>query len=70
MRETKYTRACEWIALNDESGDDLALDESRVEEYVTVGLVADIFGRATSEVAKKVVKIRRKEVAHAREPSN
>ena len=54
-----YNRAVRWIAYND---NDAELDQSAIEEYVTVALVADLFGRTTEQVGKDVFNVRKTEV--------
>lgn len=53
---SKYQRAVNWIAFND---DDAVLDELQIEEFVTVALVADLFGKTTDTVAADVLNVRK-----------
>lgn len=52
-----YRKGVEIIALNDEPGD---MDVTSVASFTTVGLLADLFGKTTEEVAKDVVRFREK----------
>lgn len=45
--------AVQWIALNDNAGEKDTVEDTA--GYLTVALVADIFGKDTTEVARKVV---------------
>lgn len=54
---TKYETAVEWIAREDEPEDD---DIGSIESYITVALVADVFGRTDYAVAEAVLKSRQK----------
>jgi hypothetical protein len=60
MSNTDYNRAVRWIAYND---NDAELDQSEIEDYVTVALVADLFGKTTGQVGKDVFNVRKAEVA-------
>lgn len=53
---SKYQRAVNWIAFND---DDAVLDVLQIEEFVTVALVADWFGKSTDQVAEDVLRARK-----------
>lgn len=59
MSSPSYNRAVRWIAYND---NDAELDQSAIEEYVTVALVADLFGKSTEQVAQDVFNVRKTEV--------
>lgn len=59
MSNPTYNRAVRWIAYND---NDAELDQAAIEEYVTVALVADLFGKTTEQVGKDVFKVRKTEV--------
>jgi hypothetical protein len=54
-----YNRAVRWIAYND---NDAELDQAAIEEYITVALVADLFGKEVAKVAKDVFNIRKTEI--------
>jgi hypothetical protein len=54
-----YNRAVRWIAYND---NDAELDQAAIEEYITVALVADLFGKSTESVAADVFRVRKAEV--------
>ncbi len=54
-----FDNAVEWIAYNDESGSEHALDAGRVKGLLSVALVADVFGCSRALVAKRVVRVRR-----------
>jgi fructose-1,6-bisphosphatase len=58
MKRASYREAIAWIAHNDNAGNDDS--EEDVAGYVTVGLVADLFGKTDAEVAAAVMRIRRK----------
>ncbi len=51
-----YRKGVEWIAWNDEPED---LDAEVVAEYVSTGLLADLFGKDVDEVARAVVRKRK-----------
>lgn len=53
-----YREAVAWVALNDNAGDREAYDVQSLHGYVTVGMVADLFGRDQLKVAYDVVKYR------------
>jgi hypothetical protein len=55
-RSAKYSAAVAWIALNDSAGDDEG--EETVAGYLTVVLVADIFGVPAATVAREVLDYR------------
>lgn len=55
--------AVEWIAMNDSPADNDAMDVDAVAGLTTVCLVADIFGLAREEIARRVIAVRRKEEA-------
>lgn len=56
--------AIEWVALNDDPSE---MDQEVVIETITVGMLADLYGKTTSEISRRIVKIRREE--NAREPT-
>ena len=49
-------KAIAWIADNDESGE---LDIEVMETLISVLLVADLFGKTPTEIATRVVKVRK-----------
>ena len=51
-----YRKAVEWIAVEDEPDD---LDVDVVSGYLTVHMVADLFGKDTVTVARAVVRKRK-----------
>lgn len=51
-----YRKAIEWIALNDEPGE---MNVEITSEMISVGLIADLFGKTQQEVARQVVKRRK-----------
>jgi len=59
-KRASYHEAVAWISHNDEAGSDDALNMEWVSCYVTVCLIADIFGKTSEEVAKAVIRHRKK----------
>ena len=57
MRRASYRFAVHWIAENDNSAEDD--DASKTACYMTVHLVADMFGLDDDRVARDVVRVRR-----------
>ena len=53
MRNPKYVEAIDWIANEDNPGDEQSLEV--VAGYMSVGLVADLFGVPSHVVARDVV---------------
>lgn len=53
-----YRRAVEWVALNDNAGGPGAYDHAVVRDYLTVGFVADLFGKDQERVAQDVIDYR------------
>ena len=53
-----YTRAIEWVARNDNAGDRGHLDLAVVRDSLTVGFVADLFGKEQERVAQDVIDYR------------
>ena len=51
-----YLYAVEWLALNDDPSE---LGAANVRASVAVGLVADLFGKTTFQVARAVLSVRR-----------
>jgi hypothetical protein len=62
MKRPGYREACCWIAMNDEAGAPDALDTEVVAGYISVALVADLFGVDCLRVALDVCRHRRQEV--------
>lgn len=60
MRRASYRAGVEWIARNDETGDNV-LDEKVIAEYISTMLLADLFGLMVQRVAYDIVKFRKKE---------
>ena len=57
MQRGSYRFAVEWIALNDNAGDG---DESKqISGYLTVALLADLFGVLQERIAKDVLTFRK-----------
>lgn len=59
-KRASYREAIAWVAENDACGDDDACDLEVVESYLTVALVADLFGKTTEEVGQAVVAYRKR----------
>jgi hypothetical protein len=55
-----YSLAVAWIAGNDGNGDEERLEEEHVAGMVTVLLVADLYRKTPEQVAKAIVRLRRK----------
>jgi hypothetical protein len=55
----RYKDAIEWIARNDNPGDYETAEE--ISRYLTVGLVADLWGKSESDVAVDVERVRLKD---------
>lgn len=55
-----YRYAVEWIALNDDPGSDDSTDPEVIAGYVSVHLVADLFGKDSRDVAVDVCYYRRR----------
>jgi hypothetical protein len=60
MKHASYTRAIEFIALNDDNGSADALDTRVVEGCTTIVLVSELFGVPRSTVAQDVVAVRKR----------
>ena len=52
MKRPSYHEACCWIAINDNAGNDDSLQE--VTDYITVAMLADIWGLETEKVGREV----------------
>jgi len=60
MKRASYRDAVQWIAWNDENGDETyRLDPEAVGDYVSSAIVADLFGITTEKVAKDVIRYRK-----------
>ena len=57
---TKYAKAVEWIALNDDPGCDHCHDLDTVANMISVSLVADVFNKYHKQVANDIIKLRLK----------
>lgn len=57
-KKTKYQRAVEWIALNDETGE---TDPFVFADLVSVVLIADVFGMDPRDVTRHVFSYRRRQ---------
>lgn len=58
MKRASYRDAVDWIARNDALGDDEGVEELR--GYISVVLIADIFGADAVRVATDVKRLRDK----------
>lgn len=54
----RYKEAVDWIAFNDNAGSEDQCED--IQGYITVALVADIFGKEDSKVAADVARVRAK----------
>lgn len=63
MAHRGYRFAVEWVALNDGAGDDDARSVDAVAGLVSVLLVADLYEKEPAEVARAVVRVRKREGA-------
>ena len=52
MKRPSYHEACLWIAVNDNAGNGDSLEE--VTDYITVAMLADIWGLETEKVGRDV----------------
>lgn len=57
MRRASYRFGVQWIALSDNPGSD---EPEQMTGYITVALLADLFGVPPERVAKDVLKFRTK----------
>ena len=60
-RELLYREAIEWIAINDEPGG--SAEFADIKSYISVVLVADVFGKRASQVARQVLALRAEALA-------
>jgi len=60
MKRASYRHAVAWIAEVDNAGASDACDAEIVHGYITVGLVADLFGVEQERVARDVVRARKR----------
>lgn len=58
IKRASYREGVAWIALNDDPGEDHALDPSEIQSMITVALLADLFGKEPYYVAVDVVRYR------------
>lgn len=58
MKRPTFRKAIAWIAENDNVGSIQFLDINDIENYITVAIIADLFGYDDREVADLVVKYR------------
>jgi hypothetical protein len=64
MSRPTLKAAVEWIAVNDNPGEDGPGDpnaERRVSEYISTALVADLFDVSPTTIARRVMALRRQE---------
>ena len=62
-KRASYRMGVRWIALNDEPTE---TEMEWVQGFISVCLLADLFGKSTAEVARDVLRYREKtEVGHA-----
>jgi hypothetical protein len=61
MKRANYRDAIAWIACNDDAGEPDALNLETVHGYISVCLIADLFGVERERVARDVVRYRNKE---------
>ena len=58
-KRASYREAVSWIALNDSAADLLQDTADTIAGYLTVALVADIFGKDRMDVARDVMRAAR-----------
>lgn len=61
MARPKFQDAIDWIAFNDNNGSDGRLDIDEISSYISVLLVADVWGFPPSLVARKVIAVRKEQ---------
>lgn len=61
-RRRLYLDMVDAIAMNDGSGDPEAFQLAHVASTVSVVLTASVFGKTTKQVARAVIRVRRKEL--------
>lgn len=54
---TKYNKAIEWVAFNDEPRD---INIESISEMISVGLISDVFNKTPERVAMDVYELRTK----------
>lgn len=59
-KRASYRAGVAWIAWNDSAGEADALVPEDVAGLISVGLLADLFGKDTLDVAKDIVHYREK----------
>jgi hypothetical protein len=58
-----YRHGVDWIALNDNAGEDTPSNpeaEGNVASYISTSLLADLFDKKNDDVARDVMRARRK----------
>jgi O-glycosyl hydrolase len=60
MKRASYRDGIQWIAQNDEPGE---MDPDCVAGFISVALLADLFGKDQAQVAADVVRVRVREAA-------
>jgi hypothetical protein len=66
MKRASYRHAVRWIASNDSSGDEDALEVGEVSFLTSVVLIAEIFDTDSEKVARDVVRARKRELKACR----
>lgn len=66
MKRASYRAAVEWIALNDDAGNGDTAEI--VADYVSVGLIADIFEVPAEKLAADIMRVRAREITPPRIP--
>jgi hypothetical protein len=64
VKRASYRHAVRWIASNDSSGDEDALEVDEVSSLISVALIAEIFDTDSEKVARDVVRARKRELKH------
>lgn len=64
--DTKYLKAVKWIAMNDESGAEEALEKEFVSDMISVSLLSDLFNKPREKIAADVVRFRKRAVQKGR----
>ncbi len=62
MKRPSYRDGVQWIAWNDDAGSDGALDPKEVRCMISTGLLADLFGKTTEQVARDIIVARKKAI--------
>lgn len=58
LKKASYTQGIHWIAFNDNAG--AGDTEEAITGYISVVLLADLFGTTPERVAKRVISLRKK----------